>query len=189
MKLQVIHRPTRRVVLQALALTAATSLPRLAQAQPALRSIAVVPLDFIDHHHNPDPAVVAAQKRRLPIAHEQLQRELTQRQLYRVLDFAPARPLLDELLRQQEFMHTCIDCAVQLGRKLGADLVMTSWVQKISELILNFNVEVIAVDRERVLLTKSVDMRSNNDESWERSVRYLVRDMAEKRQASPRYGT
>jgi hypothetical protein len=179
--------PRRRLLLQALALAGSPPVPL--HAQPAPKSIAVLPPDFIDHHHNPDPAVMAAQQRRLPRAHEQLQRELAQRQLYRVLDFAPARPLLDELLRQQEFMHTCIDCAVQLGRKLGADLVMTSWVQKISELILNFNVEVIAVDRERVLLTKSVDMRSNNDESWERSVRYLVRDMAEKRQANPRYGT
>lgn len=178
----------RLLLLQALAVTATSGLPLL-HAQPALRSIAVLPLDFIDHHHNPDPAVMQAQKRRLLQAHVQLQQELVQRQLYRVLDFAPALSLLEELRNQQEYMHTCIDCAVQIGRKLAADLAMTSWVQKISELILNFNVEVIDVAREKVLLTKSVDMRSNNDESWERSVRYLVRDMAEKRQANPRYGT
>lgn len=185
-------KPKRRLVLlKGLALAAGGGLllPAARAQGPALRTLAVVPLDFIEHHPNPDPAVVAAQQRRLPRAHEQLQREIAQRQLYRVLDFAPALPLLASLRNQQEYIHTCVDCAVQLGRKLGAELVMTSWVQKLTELVLNFNVELIDVASEKVRLTKSVDMRSNNDESWERSVRYLVRDMAEKRQADPRYGS
>lgn len=177
----------RHLLLQALALAATAHVPLL-RAEPALRSIGVLPLDFIDDHHNQNPAVVEAQHRRLARAHVQLQQELTQRQLYRVVDFEPALPLLKQLQDQQEYMHRCIDCAVQIGRKLGTELVMTSWVQKISELILNFNVEVIDVTRERVLLSKSADMRSNQDESWERCVRFLVRDMAEKRQVNPAYG-
>jgi Protein of unknown function (DUF2380) len=154
--------------------------------QVPLRTLAVVPLDLIDEHLN--PATVQAQTRRLADAHAAFQRELAARGLYRVTDFAPARDLLETLRAQQEYMHRCPDCAVQLGRRLGTELVMVTWVQKVSELILNINVEIYEVAGERLLLSKSVDMRGNDDVSWERSVRYLVRDMAEKRERNPRYG-
>ncbi|MEO7338269.1 MAG: DUF2380 domain-containing protein, partial [Caldimonas sp.] len=61
-------------------------------------------------------------------------------------------------------------------------------VQKVSELILNVNVQIYDVKAQKVVFTKSVDMRGNEDESWMRAVRYLVRDMAEKRERNPRYG-
>ena len=110
------------------------------------------------------------------------------RGLYRVVDFAPAQPLLERLQAQQEYMYRCPDCAIQIGKALGAELVMTTWVQKVSELILNINIEIYEVASERSLLSKSVDMRSNDDVSWERSVRFMLRDMAEKRERNPRYG-
>jgi hypothetical protein len=160
--------------------------PLWVRAEAALPSIAVLPLDFIDDHEN--PATVDAQKRRLKAAYIELQQQLEQQHLYRVVDFAPAQPLLDKLLTEQTFMYRCPDCAVQIGQALNTDLVMTSWVQKVSELILNFNVEIYRVSTQRSLMSKSVDMRGNNDVSWQRSVRYLVQDMADKRAQNPRYG-
>jgi hypothetical protein len=65
---------------------------------------------------------------------------------------------------------------------------MTPWVQKVSELILNLNVQIYDVKADRVLFSKSVDMRGNENQSWTRAVRYLVRDMAEKRERNPSYG-
>lgn len=174
----------RRTFVQALALALA---PAAARSQQALPSIAVLPLDFVDDHQNPD--TVEAQERRLKLAHAQLEQELRDRRLYRVVNAAPARTLVDELLAKQAFLYRCDDCVLQVGRKLGCDLVLASWVQKVSELILNFNVEVWRVADGRSVLSKSVDMRGNQDASWERSVRYLVRDMADKRAANPRYGT
>jgi hypothetical protein len=173
----------RRTVVQALLLTLAAAATK---AQDALPTIAVLPLDFIDDHLNPD--TVDAQNRRLKQAHAQLRQELGERRLYRVVDLAPAAPLIAELLARQSFLYRCDDCVLQVGRRLGSDLVMASWVQKVSELILNFNVEVWRVADGRSLLSKSVDMRGNQDASWERSVRYLVRDMADKRAADPHYG-
>ena len=61
-------------------------------------------------------------------------------------------------------------------------------MQKVSELILNFNVQIHDVPAGKVIFSKSVDMRGNEDESWRRAVRYLVRDMAEKRAVNPAYG-
>jgi len=61
-------------------------------------------------------------------------------------------------------------------------------VQKVSNLILNINIEIRDVEADRVVLTKSVDIRTNNDQSWERGMRFLVRDLVERRAADPGYG-
>ncbi len=163
------------------------AVPALHAQQPAaLPSVAVLDLDFVDDHPRPDTG--GAQAKRLAAAHAQLQQALGDAKLYRVIDVAPALPLLSSLRDQQEFMYRCEGCAQQVGRKLATDLVMVAWVQKVSELILNFNVELRDVATGQPILAKSVDMRGNNDESWRRAVAYLVRDMAEKRAKNPRYG-
>ena len=150
-------------------------------------SLVVLPPDLQDDHEN--PATVQAQKQRLKDTYARLQEQLQTRGLYQVVDPAPAQALVDESLASQAFLYQCADCAQRIGRKVGSDLVMTSWVQKVSELILNFNVEVLRVSDGRSVLVKSVDMRGNNDVSWDRAVRYLVAELADKRAANPRYGT
>ncbi|MDB5940985.1 MAG: hypothetical protein JWQ13_551 [Ramlibacter sp.] len=153
---------------------------------PGLRSIAVLQIELLDDQNN--PATKAAQEVRLREALLQLREELRARSLYRVVDPGPTQPLQDKLRAQQEFFYRCDDCAAQVGQQLGVDLVMTPWVQKVSELILNFNVQIFGVPAGKVIFSKSVDMRGNDDESWKRAVRYLVRDMAEKRTMNPKYG-
>lgn len=161
---------------------------RPGQAQPAStpRSLAVLDFELVDDQNN--PLTKAAQEVRLRNATQQLERELTERQLYRVVALAPAQELLRKLRAQQEFMYRCDDCAAQVGKLLGVDLVMATWVQKVSELILNVNVQILDVKAEKVVFSKSVDMRGNDDVSWTRAVRFLVRDMAEKRERNPKYG-
>jgi hypothetical protein len=156
-----------------------------AVARP-LRSLAVLEIELVDEQNN--PLTKAAQEVRLASSLQQLQRELAERGLYRVVDPAPSQPLQQQLRSQQEYLYRCDDCAVQVGRQLGVELVMASWVQKVSELILNFNVQIVDVRRQQVIFSKSVDMRGNDDVSWMRAVRFLVRDMAEKRERNPDYG-
>jgi len=151
-----------------------------------LPSLAVLDFELLDDQNN--PATKAAQVVRLHNATLQLRQELQARRLYDVMDSSPSRDLQDKLRSQQEFIYRCDDCAAQIGVVLGADLVMTPWVQKVSELILNLNVQIYDVKAGKVIFSKSVDMRGNQDQSWSRAVRYLVRDMAEKRDRNPRYG-
>ncbi len=184
--------PNRRRTLRSVctfALVAATGL--LATAQPAVapagpvRSLTVIDFELVDDQNN--PLTKAAQIVRLRQATVQLRQELSERRLYSVVDPAPAQALLEKLRGQQEFMYRCDDCAAQVGKRLGVDLVMTPWVQKVSELILNVNVQIYDVKADKVLFSKSVDMRGNDDVSWSRAVRFLVRDMAEKRERNPKY--
>jgi len=173
------------------ALAGLAAAARAARAQGAapsarLRSLTVLDVELIDEHAN--PATRAAQVVRLRNAAAQLRQELAERGLYRVVDSAPTAALQDKLRAQQEFLYRCDDCAAQVGSQLGVELVMTPWVQKVSELILNVNVQIYDVKAQRVILTKSVDMRGNDDVSWQRAVRFLVRDMQDKRAANPAYG-
>lgn len=161
---------------------------RTALGQPAaapLRSLAVLDFELVDNQNN--PATQADQERRLAAATRQLHDELAQRRLYRLVELAPALDLLTKLRNQQEYMYRCDDCAVQVGQLLGVELVMGTWVQKVSELILNLNVQIVDVRRGEPIFAKSVDMRGNDDVSWTRAVRFLVRDMAERRERNPRY--
>ncbi len=173
-----------------LALLCLASRPAWAQSETAapgtLRSLVVLDFELVDDQNN--PLTVAAQLVRLSNATAQLQRELAERSLYRVVDPTPSQDLQRKLRLQQEFLYRCDDCADQVGRLLGVDLVMVTWVQKVSELILNLNVQIFDVAAQKVVFSKSVDMRGNDDTSWRRAVTYLVRDMAEKRERNPRYG-
>lgn len=165
-------------------------LPGLAQtaavAAAGLRSIAVLDFELVDDQGN--PLTKAAQERRLRNATVQLRQELAERGLYEVIDPSGSGELQEKLRAQQLFMYRCDDCSRQIGARLGVDLVMSPWVQKVSELILNVNVQIYDVNADRVIFVKSVDMRGNQDRSWTRAVRYLVRDMAEKRERNPGYG-
>jgi hypothetical protein len=168
------------------ALSLSTQAPLAETSAPDLKSLAVLDVELVDDQDN--PLTKQAQEIRLRNAVVQLRDELAQRQLYRIVDTSPAKELLESLRSQHEFLYRCDDCAEQVGKQLGAELVMTPWVQKVSELILNFNVQILDVKAGKLVFTKSVDMRGNQDESWKRAVRFLVRDMAEKRALNPRYG-
>ena len=61
---------------------------------------------------------------------------------------------------------------------------MTAWVQKVSNLILNINIQIRDVQSGLIVLTRSVDIRGNTDVSWLRGVRYLARSMEEQQQGN-----
>jgi hypothetical protein len=71
-------------------------------------------------------------------------------------------------------LRTCGGCDAEFGSELGARYSMTGWVQKVSNLILNMNIVVRDAKTGQVILSKSVDMRGNTDESWSRALDWLV---------------
>jgi hypothetical protein len=71
-------------------------------------------------------------------------------------------------------MGQCGGCEVQLGKELDADLVSWIIVQKVSNLILNMNVYMADVASGKMTFVHSVEIRGNTDESWTRSLNYLL---------------
>jgi uncharacterized protein DUF2380 len=118
--------------------------------------------------------------RRLILVSAELARQLAARGMYRVLDHAPAAQMIERLKASYE-LRACNGCEIDIGKALGAERVALCWVQKVSNLILNLNIDVRSVATGETVYAKSVDIRGNTDESWLRGVRRLV-DNVEERQ-------
>ena len=123
----------------------------------------------------------SAQQQRLALISGALREEFDQRGMYRIIDNASAEKLIADLRAQQD-LRNCNGCELDIGRALGADVVILGWVQKVSNLILNVNIEVKEVASGTTLYTKSVDLRGNTDKSWLRGIHYMVDGIAEKKQ-------
>ena len=123
----------------------------------------------------------AAQQHRLALISDALRAEFDQRGLYRTVDNNAAAKLIADQKAMQD-LRNCNGCELDIGRALGADVVILGWVQKVSNLILNVNIEVKDVASGKTLYTKSVDLRSNSDNSWLRGIRYMVDSIEEKKQ-------
>ena len=123
----------------------------------------------------------AAQTQRLTLISDALRQEFDQRGMYRIIDNAPAAKMIADEKAQQD-LRNCHGCELDIGLALGADVIILGWVQKVSNLILNVNVEVKDIASGKTLYTKSVDLRGNTDKSWLRGIHYMVDGIAEKKQ-------
>ena len=121
----------------------------------------------------------ADEQARLMHAGDQLRKELAVSGKFRMLDISPVNAAA-----HQSNLQACGGCDVKLARELGADLEITGLVQKVSNLILNINVFLRDVHTGRLVTAASADMRGNTDESWSRTVHYLVQE----RLLAPNYG-
>ena len=155
-------------------------------AESELPTIAVIGFDLVDDH--PDPARADFLRGRLLAITKQLERGLHERSLYQVLDTAAAEDLIKAQRARNEFLYRCNNCLAEVGQRLGTRLVAVGWVQRVSELILNVNVSVQDAQTGVEILSKSVDLRGNTDETWMRGMNFMLRDWAERRAGNPRYG-
>lgn len=116
---------------------------------------------------------------RLALVSEQLRKELADSGRFQVLDIAPVR---DAAHRSN--LQACGGCDLKLAAQLGADLEITGMVQKVSNLIINLNIYLRDVKTGNIITAASADMRGNTDESWSRTMSYLIRN----RLLAPNYG-
>jgi hypothetical protein len=106
-------------------------------------------------------------ERRAALISAELAKELERRGMYRVL-------------KSSQNTRGCNGCELDIAKALGAERVALCWVQKVSNLILNINIEVRDAASGATLYAKSVDIRGNTDESWLRGVRRLVDNVEER---------
>jgi hypothetical protein len=153
-----------------------------AQAQGAeLKTIAILDFGLVDDQRELSPATVEYQ--RLRDIRDQLQKEFAESRLYRVVDVGPASEMIRKYQSEMQ-LHACNGCELDIARSLHADRVLVGWVQKVSNLILNINIQIEDAATGAVLLNKSIDLRGNTDETWRRGVSSLVRSMVEKGQGN-----
>jgi len=149
-----------------------------ARAEPP--SVAVFDFELIDSSLQGEVDGPRQDERdRLAHAASQLRQALQESGKFRVLDVAPVADAA-----HNSNLQACGGCDVKLAQQLGADLAITGMVQKVSNLILNMNIYVRDVHTGQPVAVMSADMRGNTDESWSRTMAWLVRN----RMLAPNYG-
>jgi hypothetical protein len=121
----------------------------------------------------------ADEQRRLKDITEQLRKGLTDAGKFVVVDISPVNAAA-----HASNLQACGGCDVQYAQELGADVAVTGVVQKVSALILNMNIYLRDTRTGALIAAMSADFRSNTDESWSRTMSYLLRN----RLLAPNYG-
>jgi hypothetical protein len=175
------RRAARIALLLCAAVLLAAGAPDAAAQQPPLKRLLMLEFELIDDQKGVVP--FPEQEARLAMVSQRLRKALIEEDLYDVIDSAPVAELIRTEAARQSLLR-CNGCELDIARKAGADRVLLAWVQKVSNLILNINVKVLDAETGQVVLAKSVDLRGNNDQSWQRGIDFMVRDMVEKRQGN-----
>jgi hypothetical protein len=121
----------------------------------------------------------ADEQARLIRLSDQLRRRLAESGRFTLLDITPVASEA-----RANNLQACGGCDTSLARRIGAEVAITGTVQKVSNLILNVNIYVRDASSGATIAAMSADMRGNTDESWSRTLDWLVRN----RLLAPGYG-
>lgn len=151
-----------------IAVSAGPSLARAAEP-PTLAYLGT----FLQNDNEGLEPTTHAERARLARTGEEFTQQLSQSGQFRIVPVSGAE---QARIASGQTPGACGGCEVDYGKAAGAEIVAWIRVQKVSNLILNMNVYVVDVASGRALLTKSVDLRGNTDDSWARSLKYLVKN-------------
>lgn len=141
-----------------------------AAAEP--RSIGFLGVEFLNDNEMYEPTT-DAERARMAKIEEMFKTQLTDSGRFR---FVEVNDDMKARIASGQELGKCGGCELDYGRKLGSELVAWIQVQKVSNLILNMNVYMADVAAEKMVFMKSSDMRNNTDESWSRSITYIVKN-------------
>lgn len=83
-------------------------------------------------------------------------------------------PELAALVEKSVPIHKCNGCEDDIARSLGAPLVLIATVEKLSDLLFNFNLYLRDVAQQKVVSIMSTTIQGSTDEAWLRGIRYLA---------------
>ena len=153
-------------------------LPAAAAAQA--RSAAIFEFELTDTSRDNQLAPHDAEHQaRLAEVSERLRKRLAESGRFSVTDIAPVA----EEARASN-LQFCGGCDVSLAGKIGAELAITGMVRKISNLILSMTIFVRDAKTGNDLAVAQASMRGDTDETWNRTLDWLVRN----RLLAPDYG-
>jgi hypothetical protein len=101
-------------------------------------------------------------------------RALNARDEFELVKREPIAAQIEDAQQSYRYLYACNGCEIDLGRAAGAELVLTGWVQKVSNLIININATLYDVEHGEAIGGASVDMRGNTDSTWRAAALYLV---------------
>jgi len=112
-----------------------------------------------------------AQRARLAML-EEIVRDRFNAEGYDLVDITPVQADLDRTVNPAK----CYGCDTRMAARLGADFSLVGEVQKVSNLILAMNLQLRDAATGDLVRGGVVDIRSNTDESWQRGMRYILKN-------------
>jgi hypothetical protein len=144
------------------------------------RSAAIFDFELVDSSRDNQLAPHDAEHQaRLVQISNQLRRRLAESGRFSIADIAPVAHEA-----HASNLQACGGCDVLLASRVGADLAITGTVYKVSNLILNMMIFIRDVKTGGNIAVAQADMRGDTDESWTRTLDWLVRN----RLLAPDYG-
>jgi len=144
-----------------------------AEIQAAEReSVAFLGVRFINDNEALEPTT-DAERARLDKIEQIFKMQLEDSGRYR---FIAVPATIEARVAAGQPIGACGGCEVAFGKELGAERVAWITVQKVSNLILNMNAYMADVATQKMTFVRSVDIRGNTDESWARSLNYLLKN-------------
>ena len=145
----------------------------LAAAGPAIAApkVAILPFDIRDIELEGD--LFAKPKdydvRRMKLVADELKTLMEKDGTYEVVDLTSMAAELE----QAAPIYKCNGCEVDLGKKAGADLVVTGYVDKLSDALISL--QLFARDTQTGAAKKAMaaEIRGNTDELWLHGIRWL----------------
>lgn len=117
-------------------------------------------------------ATTAAEDRRIHELDEIFRQRLSASDRFRIIAIPPD---MQKEIAAGPGIGNCNGCERDFAKRIDADRAAWGSVQKVSNLILNINVYMTNVQTGKPQFAKSVDIRGNTDESWQRGLDYLLR--------------
>ncbi len=108
--------------------------------------------------------------RRLKLITDDLVRRIAEDGRYAVVAENDLAPELEKAVP----IHKCNGCEDDIAKRFGANLALIMTVEKLSDLLFNFNLYLRDVTQQKVTSIMSTTIQGSTDEAWLRGVRYLA---------------
>lgn len=113
--------------------------------------------------------------RRTQVLTESIRKAAAAGSRYEVIDLEPFADRYAQIGSTQARIHNCEPCYLGFAREVEADYVLTGWVQRVSNLIINFNMKIYDARTGELVDGGSIDIRGNTDKTWQDGTSYVIR--------------
>jgi hypothetical protein len=146
----------------------------IASPVAAAQKVAVFPFDLRDISQEGEivPRLEPEDLRRLVVVADELKALLGKDDRYEVIDLTP---FAAEVEAASPF-DRCNACEVELGKKAGADLAVTGFVDKLSDALISLQLFARDTTTGELKKSMSAEIRGNTDELWLHGIRWLWRN-------------
>lgn len=108
---------------------------------------------------------------RLLLISDQLRKAIADSGRYAVVDIASVNSAA-----HNSNLQACGGCDVQFAKQVDADIAVTGVVRKISTLILSMSIYLRDAHSGTLIAVYGADLRGDTDESWSRTVSWLIQN-------------